>query len=315
MNRFKQIFRLLPDIVLITDAYWYILDYNRMPPFEGFRKGTLLSRYMPDCRHLPHDQYRCRDRVYQRSVSPVYEDQVIVGYVAYLADITEKEQLVQLRRRKSQELKELTGKQQQANRELEDYARQVEALGDYEEQLNIARVIHDDAGHAITELNTISRMCLQLRDSDPQQYDRLIEQGIAICRRALNGMSTDPDISLKQRLERFCASCPFPVELDIRGEEPPFAAGLRDVIMRICKEAYHNTTAHSMADKLMIQVQMTPGELTLYAIDNGRFQGPLEKGFGLTTMEESVRACGGEISFEAEEGSGFGILVKWRADS
>ena len=315
MNRLEQAFRLLPDVVVITDAYWYVLDYNRMPPFENFRKGKSLVRYMPDCKDLPHDQYRCADRIYQRSISPVYEDQICVGYVAYLADITEKEQLIKLRREKSEELKALTHKQQQANRKLEDYARQIKALSDYEEQKNIARAIHDDAGHAITELNTISRMCLQLRGSDPQQYKRLIEQGIAICRRALKGMSADPDASLEQKLERFRASCPFPVELEMTGEEPPFAAGLRDVIMRICKEAYHNTTAHSMADKLRIQVQMTPEEMILHITDNGHFHGPLEKGFGLTAMEEAVHLCGGTLSFETQEGSGFGILVKWRADS
>ena len=315
MNRFEQAFRLLPDLVVITDAYWYIIDYNHEPPFAGFRKGKLLSRYMPDCTELPHDKYSFAGKVYQRSVSAVYEDQICVGYVAYLADITEKEQLVEMRRRKTAQMDEMIRKQKQANAELEDYARQVRELNDYEEQLRIARAIHDDAGHAVTQLNMISRMCLLLRGRDQKEYDRLLGEGIAICRNSARDMGQDGSRSLKEMLEDFRASSPFPIELVITGEEPDFAAELRKVIMGVCREAYHNTIAHSMADKLMVRVCMTAEELTVQIEDNGSFHGVLEKGFGLTVMEENVRASGGTLVLTAQEGRGFGVLAKWRARS
>ena len=34
MDVFEQAFRLLPDTVIITDVYWYILDFNHTAPFE-----------------------------------------------------------------------------------------------------------------------------------------------------------------------------------------------------------------------------------------------------------------------------------------
>ena len=69
-----------------------------------------------------------------------------------------------------------------------------------------------------------------------------------------------------------------------------------------------------MADRITIEVNMEPTLLSLRISDNGSFRGTLEKGFGLCTMEESVRASGGTISFEAEEGKGFGIVTEWRAE-
>ena len=87
---------------------------------------------------------------------------------------------------------------------------------------------------------------------------------------------------------------------------------LYEVIDRVCREAYHNTLSHSLADRLTIEVYMAPEVLRLHITDNGCFRGTLEKGFGLTTMEENVRASGGTIAFEAEEGRGFGISAEWR---
>ena len=302
---------MLPDTVIITDLYWYILDYSRKDPFDGLKKGKSLLGFMPDCRDMPRGLYAIHGRTYQRSITNVYTDGVHGGYVVYLVDITEKERLVEERRRKNAELEALTTKQAQANAELEEYIRQVQALTDYEEQLRTARAIHDGAGHALTELNTISRMCLQIRESDAEKYARLIQEGIAICRRAEHGQQERRCDSLKEMLELFRDTSPFPIELIIAGREPSFAVGLYTVILGVCKEAYHNTLSHSLADRMTIELHMTESRLRLRITDNGRFHGRLEKGFGLRTMEENVRASGGQVRFEAEEGTGFGVAAEW----
>ena len=312
MEQFEQAFRLLPDTVIITDIYWYILDYNRPGPFEEMKKGKNLSRYMPDCRDMPCGAYACHERVFQRRISKVYADGVHGGYAVYLVDITEQERLVEQRRRKNTELEALTGKQAQANAELEDYARQAQALTDYEERLRAARVIHDEIGHAITALNTLSRMCLQLRECDTERYRSLLDEGIAICRKAGKAQYKRRCGSLREMLEGFRDANPFPINLAVSGEEPPFAGSLYDVILGMCKEAYHNTLSHSLADRLTIEAHMAEDKLTLRIADNGRFHGPLEKGFGLKTMEENIRISGGQVRFEAEEGKGFGIAAEWR---
>ena len=312
MDVFEQAFRLLPDTVIITDVYWYIIDFNHVAPFDGIKRGRSLTRVMPDCRALPSDRVRRGGRVYQRSVTPVYAQNLHVGYTVYLADITDREDLIEQQRRKSEELEALTQRLAKANAELEEYVRQAEALSDYEEQRRIARAIHDDAGHAITALNILSQMCLQLGRSDAKRYEELIDEGIGLCENALKAREKRRYASLRELLETFRDESPFSIELHIEGDEPAFVASLREVIDRVCREAYHNTLSHSLSDRMTIEMHMSPEVLRLHITDNGCFRGTLEKGFGLTTMEENVRASGGTIVFEAEEGRGFGVAVEWR---
>jgi len=312
MDVFEQAFRLLPDTVIITDVYWYILDFNHVAPFDGIKRGRSLTRVMPDCRALPNDRLRRGEKVYQRSITPVYAQNLHVGYTVYLADITDRENLIEQQRRKSVELEALTQRLAKANAELEEYVRQAEALSDYEEQRRIARAIHDDAGHAITALNILSQMCLQLGRSDAKRYEELIDEGIGLCENALKAREKRRYASLRELLETFRDESPFPTELIIDGDEPTFAAPLYEVIDRVCREAYHNTLSHSLADRMTIEMHMSPEVLRLHITDNGCFRGTLEKGFGLTTMEENVRASGGTLAFEAEAGRGFGVAVEWR---
>ena len=79
MDVYEQAFRLLPDTVIITDVYWYILDFNHTNPFNCIKKGWSLTRVMPDCRALPSDRLRRGGRVYQRGVTPVYAQSLHVG--------------------------------------------------------------------------------------------------------------------------------------------------------------------------------------------------------------------------------------------
>ncbi len=312
MDVFEQAFRLLPDTVIITDVYWYILDFNHTAPFDAIKKGWSMTRVMSDCKALPNDRLRRGGKVYQRSITPVYAQSLHVGYTVYLADITDRENLIEQQRRKSVELEALTQRLAKTNAELEAYVRQAETLSDYEEQLRIARTIHDDAGHTITALNTLSQMCLQLGRSDVERYEELIDEGIGLCESAMKAREKRRYASLREMLETFRDESPFSIELHIEGDEPAFAASLREVIDRVCREAYHNTLSHSLADKLTVEVCMTPEVLRLRIADNGCFRGTLEKGFGLTTMEKNVCASGGTLDFEAEAGRGFGIAAEWR---
>ena len=157
-------------------------------------------------------------------------------------------------------------------------------------------------------------MCLQLGQSDAKRYEELIDEGIGLCENALKSREERRYASLREILESMQKASPFPIDLQIEGDEPAFVGALREVIDRVCREAYHNTLSHSMADRLTVEVHMSPEVLQLHITDNGCFRGTLEKGFGLTTMEENVRASGGTLAFEAEEGKGFGILTEWRPE-
>lgn len=315
VNLFEAAFRGLPDTVVITDIYWYVLEFNHRGPLSSLRRGQNLKRLIPDCGDAPEGRLTAGERIYQRSTTPVRENGGHVGYVVYLADITREQQLLEQSRKRSEALKALTLAQQQANEELENYARETEALLGYVEQLRIARSIHDEAGHAMTELNMVSQMCLQLKERDPEQAGALIREGIGLCEAALRGREAGDVASLTELLQRFQSEKPFPVELVILGEtEPAFAAALYGLIRDICEEAYSNTVSHSLADRMRVHLHMEPDALRLHVTDNGRFSGGLSKGFGLQTMEKRVAASGGSVAFETKQGQGFGILAEWRKE-
>ena len=49
--------------------------------------------------------------------------------------------------------------------------------------------------------------------------------------------------------------------------------------------------------------------MTLTLTDDGSFHGTFEKGFGLSAMENAVKASGGTIDFITEEGKGFTVQI------
>ncbi len=313
MEGMRQAFLALPDTVIITDAYWYILDFNHADPFDSLRRGVKLTRYMPDCTSPLEDGYRCGGRMYSRKVAPVREHGHHVGYIVYLVDITRKMELVEELHRKSMELERLTADQAQANAELEECARQAEELSARSERTRVARNIHDDAGHAITALHAISQMCLQIGDGDPERYAALLAEGRAICEKVRSGHQRQVPRNLHELLEEFERKSLFPVKTVVHGEgEGPFIRSLYGVIGDICREAYFNTLSHSLAENLLIEADVGTGWLRLRVFDDGRFRGGLEPGFGLLTMMEKVRSTGGTIVFHAQEGDGFGIIAEWQ---
>ena len=81
MDQFEQAFRTLPDTVIITDAYWYIIDFNRESPFGHLKKGRNLTNYMPDCKAQPRDRYACGGQVFKRAIRQ-WEPEIN----AYIAD-------------------------------------------------------------------------------------------------------------------------------------------------------------------------------------------------------------------------------------
>lgn len=313
MPDWNAIFDKLQDTVIVTDIYGYILDFNRLDPLPGLRKGKKITKYMPCVLREMEDEYRIGDRLFLRQISAVEEKVHKQGYLVILSDITERTELMKLNIQKNKELREAAEEQERANRELSEYIRQVEALADASEQLRLARVIHDGLGHAVTDLFTVSQMGLMLRESDRTQFDAVMAEGIAICDRSLSAADGEAQASdtLEKRLTGFVEGCLFPIDLRVEGTEPDWVEPLRYLIRDICEEGYHNVLDHSLADRMFIHLKMSGGELLLELSDNGSFHGTLEKGFGLTSMEERVKASSGEIAFRAVPGEGFGITVRW----
>jgi len=312
MENVRKLFDAIPDTVIITDTYGYVLDFNRSFPLDGLKKGRKLTLFIPDCFGGGEGEFLSGDRVFRRYTAKINNGRNDTGYTVRLSDATEEARLTSQRRKRSAELAELAAELSESNAKLSEFVMRVKELSDYSEQLRLAKVIHDDYGHAITELHTICLMCMNLKDTDPERCARLLEEAKSICRRAEKERDKRKFDSLSGMLSDFAQKSAFPVETEIVGEEPPFIKDKYETIASVCGEAYHNTLSHSMADKFIIKALMDENTVKLILTDNGKFHGAFEKGFGLKTMEENVRASGGTVRFETENGKGFCTAVEWR---
>lgn len=307
-----NMFSSIPDTVFITDSYGFILDFNRTGPFGKVKKGMKLKRLIPDWLESETGIVNVGDRVYRRQTSTIMTGDDAAGYTVMLADITAESDIIEKRRQASRNLERLISEMKSSNEELENFTLQVKVLTDYAEQLRIAQIIHDDAGHAITELHAICQMCLRLKDSDPEQYGVLISEGIGICRKAVMAKGDKEYESLNELIDNFVHQSRIPVDRRVRGTEPAFIKERYPLIERMCLEAYHNTLDHSLADRMIIDIDMSDEKVVFTISDNGKFSGRLEKGFGLKTMEEYVAGSGGSVEFVAKEGEGFTIKAEWK---
>lgn len=313
MDKTRDLFQSIPDIVIITDAYGYILDFNKKGPFDIIKKGRKITKIYPG---FPTDgeEIDCNGRIYKPQVSSTLRVGKAAGYTVIFTDITEMKKITKEIQKKNDELDLLTTNLKEGNEKLEVLALKVKEISAYDEQLRIARSIHDGSGHAITEIHAICQMCLKLKKSDINQYHEMIAEGKKLCEKALNKRNEKEYETIRDIVDSMVRTSQFPMEVSIEGEEPSFAKKLYPVFARILKEAYHNTLDHSLADVLYVNIALSPDRIRLKLQDNGKFRGPFEKGFGLLSMEDYVAQSGGSVMFLAEDGKGFGIIASWEAE-
>lgn len=310
MNNYKTIFDRFPSPFFILDSFGYILKYNKRVGFKGIKKGKKLTDLIPDCLQNKEGKFVYNNIFFKRITKEIYDDELLINYAVVLIDVTEKESINNRKQEKQKELQVLANSLRESNQELENLLEEIKSLSDYAEQIRLARVIHDNYGHAITDLFMISNMCLESKNKNPKTYRQLIIEGEKIIDKILSPDQFEAG-SLKELLTSLSKISEFPIVITIIGEEPDFIKTQYKLIKKICKEAYHNTLDHSLGNQMFINLTMNEKDVILEIYDDGKWHGEFEKGFGLTSMEDNVVASKGKIDFVHQEGQGFKIIVKW----
>jgi len=207
-----------------------------------------------------------------------------------------------------------------ANRQLSEYAAQVEDLTIAAERQRMARELHDTLSQGLAGL------ILQLEAADahlgkerPGRAQEIISQAmeqaretLANARRAIGDLrsSAEPVPGLEQALgaevKRFESATGLTCELDIhlKGElpQPVIETGLR-----IVSEALTNVARHAQASYACVQVEETETQLCLEIRDDGQGFDPkaVKAGhYGLLGMRERARLVGGTLNVSSEQGQG-----------
>ena len=212
-----------------------------------------------------------------------------------------------------------------ANRQLSEYAAQVEDLTIAAERQRMARELHDTLSQGLAGL------ILQLEAADahlskerPERAQEIIAQAmeqaratLANARRAIGDLrsSADDFDGLEQALgaevKRFENATGLPCELAVQlSSEPP--SPIVETGMRIVSEALTNVARHAQASHAWVRVEGNAAQVCLEIRDDG--QGfdleAIEAGhYGLLGMRERARLVGGTLDVVSEKGGGAAIKV------
>lgn len=203
-----------------------------------------------------------------------------------------------------------------------------------EERKRIAREVHDSIGSCLTGIKLgLEHFALQLARGPKSQerMDSLIattRQAMRECRRIMTDLrpSILDDYGIVATMEWTCEQFrvlhpDVSVFEYITVSEGDVPETLKVVIFRIFQEALHNCGKYSRADRVGVGLRRENGELVLEVKDNGvgfhleeaLGKVTLERGLGLTSMEERTQLSGGEFAVESTPGVGTTVRASWGA--
>jgi len=210
-----------------------------------------------------------------------------------------------------------------ANRQLSEYAAQVEELTIAAERQRMARELHDTLSQGLAGLILqLEAVDAHLTKERPDRAHKIVRDAmqqaretLADARRAISDLRSSVDFvpGLEQALEtevkRFEDATGLPCELAVllNSELPD---PIVEIGLRIVSEALTNVARHAQATHAWIQVEETETQLCLEVRDDGQGFDPeaVEAGhYGLLGMRERARLAGGRLDVSSEQGQGTAI--------
>jgi len=209
-----------------------------------------------------------------------------------------------------------------AHKQLQKYAAQVEALAVAEERNRLAREIHDSLGHYLTAITMQLQAAEQLVQKDPQRAaesilkaEDMARESLAEVRRAVSALRTSPmdttslDDAIRELVRKLNedgiaavfnnAGVPYPVDLQTK-----------TALFRTAQEGLTNVRKHARASAVEVELVYSSEEVSLTILDNGiGSQGENTEGFGLLGLRERVALLDGSLQAENKPESGFQLHV------
>lgn len=334
----RKVFDTVDDSIILVDNEGSIISRNISfaKAFDGFWSANIneFARYLrerttPDQKtnRLFEEMIKNGDepllgeielispgRMFFRvAVQPVHDNRnSAIGRVVSFTDITSYRELAEELTKKNSQLVE-------ANYQLKRHMLAVEELAVLKERSRVARDIHDTLGHTLTLLTKMQEAAIGDLESDRdktletmKKANEVTRNGLKELRLSIHNMMPGREEShtLQNDLNNLAASfgssgvC---VELTYDGDANYDSPIYSQTVLRVCQEAVTNSVKHGNADRIHIILRFSEKSISLFIIDNGSGCGQINKGYGLTGMEERVSKLGGSIRFGSDGESGFNI--------
>ncbi len=269
-----------------------------------------------------------RERFFSVSIKPIIiNSKEIVGRIITLNDITTYKNLLNENNRKNIELQRVNEELSLMNEQLKQSALTVEELAVEKERNRIARDVHDTLGHTMAVLITLLNVSSITCRNDPEKTHEQLKEATAIAkeglkelRRSISGIKNERleqnslIDSLKDMIKQYEVSG-IKVELIIEGVSRDCEIENKDTIFRLCQEALTNSLRHGKAKHSTIILKLTEGHLKVLITDDGIGCTEIQKGYGLTGMEQRITDACGTVRFGSDGEKGFNIYAEIPAES
>lgn len=209
-----------------------------------------------------------------------------------------------------------------ANLRLREYAKESVNNVKMKERNRLAREIHDILGHSLTSLTTGIEACISMVDSNPilaqKQLNNLLElsrKGLIDVRRSVRELKIDSlskyDLipAIKKLITDINECTPVVVELMIHGTILKMKQDEEETIYRIIQETITNAIRHGKASRIEVGISFIGHSVQIIIQDNGNGCEKVDKGFGLTHIEERVNMLSGTVSYGPQKSRGFTVNI------
>ena len=199
-----------------------------------------------------------------------------------------------------------------------------------EEQLRIARDLHDVIGHNISLINVQASMGLDLMDSQPEQARAALSAIKSASKEALEELRTmlttlrrdgdaaprspAPGLDRLPELIELTRAAGLSVEVELTGNAPTLPAAVQLATYRIIQESLTNVVRHAGPARVTVRVTYEEADMLVEIDDDGTApvngDATIETGSGITGMRERATALGGELSAGFRRGGGFRVAAR-----
>lgn len=218
----------------------------------------------------------------------------------------------------------LAAELERANRQLSEFAAQVEDLTIANERQRIARELHDTLSQGLAGL------ILQLEAADAHLAKNRTDKArsivanamdrarltLANARRAIDDLrqstQDDLDSALHVELSRFTNATGVPVHFHA-GPIPPLLDPIQEVVLRAVAEALTNIAQHAQAQNVEVNIQVEHQHLQVTIQDDGQGFDPsvVPSGhYGILGIKERVRLVNGSLEIQSKQYRGTTLKIE-----
>ncbi len=223
-----------------------------------------------------------------------------------------------------EEAQNLAAELEVANRQLSEYATQVEDLTIANERQRMARELHDTLSQGLTGIILqLEAVEAHLNNSRPEKAKAIIANAklqarttLTDARSAIDDLrqSTPQDLGAALRLEisRFTSATDIPCSQDF-DELPALPEAVQETITRTVSEALTNIARHAHAQQVRVKLAVAAEHLRITISDDGLGFDPLSVPpghYGLLGIQERIRLSGGELQIHSQPGSGTTLEIR-----